>query len=59
MKIECSIKTPQYKNGVVWYYHNQAGWFDEDTLLFTPYNYELGNHNVQFQNFAQFENIRK
>ena len=59
MKIECAIETPQHKDGKVWYYHKQAGLFDEDTLLFTPYNYATGNHNVQFNSLEQFEKCKQ
>lgn len=56
MLIDCIIETPQFE-GCENKYHllRQAGVFDTDTLMFTPY---FEGHKVQFRNQELFNKFR-
>jgi hypothetical protein len=60
--IECSIRTPQFRNGGLDHFHFQSGFFDTETLWFTPYenifNWILGHHKVHFNCIEDFERAR-
>lgn len=56
MNIECTISTPQFKNGTVDYHKEQKGMFDIKTFLFTTIEHD--GHNVQFYSEQQFEHFR-
>jgi hypothetical protein len=63
MKIECTIKTPQHKDGKVHHYHTQSGYFDTETLEFNPHLGILGqwmgrDHSVQFHSIQEFNETR-
>jgi len=52
--INCTISTPQHKNGKVDFWHRQDGVFDTFTFKFVPNKKEGFNHTVQFENFSDF-----
>jgi len=59
MKTYCTIKTPQHADGRVHHYHIQTGWFDDETMMFTPSKpYVGGNHSVQFIDVEQWRECR-
>ena len=60
MKVQCKIKTPQFRNNEIWYYKEQTGIFDDETLLFTADKVfmdfsRVGAHDVQFSSLKDFE----
>lgn len=54
--MNCTIRTPQFKDGKIHYYVTQKGIFDESTLYFTTS--EVSGHNVQFHSMEDFNKFR-
>lgn len=60
--IKCTIKTPQFKDNEVHYWHTQTGIFDTRDSLFTPSNWpagpKKGDHPVQFKSIEDFNKYK-
>lgn len=52
-RIKCTIRTPQFKDGIVHEWKVQEGELDIQTFLFTP-NDKIGGHRVQFHSLKDF-----
>ena len=54
---KCTIRTPQFRNGKIWYFHVQDGTFNYLTKTFIPDDKEHGNHVVRFGSIRQFRKL--
>jgi len=53
VNIDCTISTPQFKDGKVHSMCIQKGTFYRDTLIFHPYN-SITGHDVYFHSYEDF-----
>lgn len=59
--VPCKVRTPQFKNGKIDYWHTQEGFLNPDTFVFTPKNYPKhakGDHKIDFHNMEGFKKFQ-
>lgn len=55
LNIECTIRTPEFKNNKIHKMRVQSGTFYRDTLIFHPYFSLKPGYDINFQSFEDFQ----